>query len=156
MALKPVLIPSGDELVVNNPEFTGWGCFGAQGNGGGSPFDFTNEIVTEAGYQGAISHEFDQEISEYSKIDITFTLEKLATGETAKPMKITIKNAKGENWSASDVDWKDYSSSTTTTLTYNISQFNTGGITLWYNCGNSPYTDSADYTIKIDEIRFYN
>ena len=153
MTLTPA--SSVDEDVVDNPVFTGWGCFGPQGNGGGSPFVFMSMIVSNAGYQGALSYPFPAEADEYSRFTVTFTLTKLATGESAKPMKLTIKNAKDENWSAADVDYQDYDSDGQQTLTYDLSHFDENGISFWYNCGGS-YTDSADFTIKVNQISFHN
>jgi len=147
-----------DELVIDNPKFDGWGGLGSAGNNN----TFTFKSSTQ--YNCRTTYKFPDEASGYAKFEITFSLTKDAVnGHPTKPMKFVFGDRSYDKWGESGDGWKADSTfneykdftddSTETKYSHAISE--NKQLTIEQNWGNDK-DSSADFTITITKIRFYN
>jgi len=160
-----ITIPDGDgdddklePYVVDNPVFNGWGGLGSTGK---------NNIFTfksSAQYNCRTTYEFPDEASGYARFEITFSLTKdTENGHPTKPMKFVFGDRSYDEWGNADDGWKadstfneykDFTGDLTETK-YSHAISANKQLTIEQNWGNDKDA-SADFTITITKIRFYN
>ena len=142
--------------VINNPTLTKFQGFGSAATFSGN-INFT--ATTGNGYACAIYYKFPTEASGYANIKVTYTLTKLTSGDSSKPMKITIKDDNGSSsaniGAGTDGGYPESNTNTTKTYEHTVAAFTKGGIGFHHNVGAGK-DESADYTINVTKIEFSN
>jgi len=140
-----------DFFVAGNKLFTGWG---GQGGKTGASFDMKND----AEYGNIIGYAFTADAATYTNIAVYYTLTKLTSGETTKPMKLTIKDEVVDSWGgdigAGNNGYPQSDTDGSFTFTGAKSLFTKNSIAFQMNWGDAPHEDSADFNITITAVVF--
>jgi uncharacterized repeat protein (TIGR02543 family) len=136
----------GAFIVVTNPVFTGWGGLYLESN--------THEFEPKPpnNYNCRITYDFPATVADYTKITVSFTLTRLASDTSSKPMKVTINNRATDDWSGSP-SFNEYMESATDgpmTFERNLADFGTNKrLTIEHN-----ENEGGNFTITVTEIKF--
>jgi len=151
----------GDKLepyVVDNPVFEGWGGLGSTGK--------NNTFTTKtSGDNCRLTYVFPAGAAAYTHFEITFDLTKIDDALVSKQMKLIFGDRSKDEWGSDTQDpkWKGDSTfneyknfdDTSTARTYSHLISANKQLTIEQNWGGEK-TDSANFTITITKIRFYN
>jgi len=146
-----------EPLIINNPVFAGWGGMGSTGNN--NTFNFSNTKDTNC----RATYSFPAGAATYTHFEITFDLTKADDDLAGKQMKLIFGDRSKDEWGDSSDGWKGDSTfneyknfdDTSAERTYSHAISANKQLTIEQNWGSSK-TDSANFTITITKIRFYN
>jgi hypothetical protein len=139
----------GGPITVNNPVFT---KYGGLGTGTGNSGDF----LASQTYVAAMRYEFSAEEKTFTNFKIYYSLVKLTSGDTTKPLKLVIKNS-GDTSMGNDanIDYPQPDAGGDFDYSGTLAAFDKGGIAFHHNRGSSA-DESADFTLTITKIEFTN
>jgi len=145
---EPDLPPETVLTAFDDIKFTGWGDLGSVGGN----VTFT---MKRTNYGCNASYAIPAMYLAYDKVEVTYTIARLAGETGVAPMKLCFADQLKDNWTAVDEKFQaDRSDDGEYTFTEELSWLTTGTLTVKHNDGGA-LADDGNFTLVITKIRFF-